>query len=225
MGHAGTLDPLATGLLIILLNDATRRAQEFSGGKKEYEFTMQLGVETDTYDCQGKVVAKKPVPQDWRERLEKILPEFIGEITQVTPPFSAVKHNGVPLYKLARMGKEVPLKPRRVCIESLEIIPLLCPPEADQPLADKEGGGGGRTTPPSPPLISQRLIRLWRTKGRVDLHVLCSSGTYVRAIAHDLGKRLGCGASVTALRRIYSEPFHVREARSLEDLKNISNLS
>ena len=180
VGHAGTLDPLATGVLILLIGQATKMAQQFSGAKKEYLFTMELGKVSDTYDIQGKVQPGGPIPPDWQKQLQSLIPEFIGEITQTTPPYSAVKHNGVPLYKLARAGKEVPVKLRQVTIESMEIVPLLC----------KEGEGGGRVT----------------------MQVSCSAGTYVRSIAHDLGQKLGCGAIVTELRRLKSEPFRVEDA-------------
>lgn len=173
VGHAGTLDPLATGILVILLDGATKLQSLFMGGEKEYTFTIRLGISTDTYDSKGKILETKEVPLDAMERLKPLLKEFTGEIWQVPPPFSAIKKGGVPLYKLARMGKTVALEPRKVRIDSF----VECP-----------------TLPPGTP-------------HDMDLKVRCSCGTYVRSLAHDIGEKLGCGAHVTALRRLRSEPF------------------
>lgn len=179
VGHAGTLDPLATGVLVILLDDATKLSQTFMGGDKEYQFTMKLGISTDTYDSQGKVLELKEVSHDASEKLKEILKDFTGEILQTPPPFSAIKKNGVPLYKLARAGREVVAAPRKIRIDSLEILEIHLP--------------------------------------EIHLMVRSSCGTYVRSIAHDLGQRLGCGAHITALRRLRSEPFGLEKAIQLKN--------
>ncbi|MDO8526911.1 MAG: tRNA pseudouridine(55) synthase TruB [Deltaproteobacteria bacterium] len=178
VGHAGTLDPLASGVLILLINDATKRQQEFLGADKEYLFTMKLGIATDTYDSQGKVVSEVPL-EDVIQSVAKnpvasLLPQFTGEIIQTPPAYSALKKNGVPLYKLARAGKKVEPTPRKITVYSLEIVSENFP--------------------------------------EITLKARCSSGTYVRSIAHDIGQKLGCGAHITALRRLRSEPFGIEEA-------------
>lgn len=127
VGHAGTLDPLATGVLIILLDQATKLQSIFMGKDKEYQFTMRLGVETDTYDCEGRVVAKEEVTPSVVNNLPTLLPHFTGEIWQTPPPFSAIKQNGQPLYKLARKGVKVEIPPRKIHIHSLEILKMDLP--------------------------------------------------------------------------------------------------
>ena len=178
VGHAGTLDPLATGVLVLLLDGATKMQSLFLGQDKEYEFTMRLGVATDTYDSEGKIISEVPLSgvilSEVKDLLVSILPRFTGEILQTPPAYSALKKNGVPLYKLARQGKKVEATPRKITVYSLEII-------------SAEGDS-------------------------VTLRCRCSSGTYVRSIANDLGQELGVGAHITALRRFRSEPFGLEEA-------------
>lgn len=127
VGHAGTLDPLATGVLIILLDRATKLQSVFMGKDKEYEFTLKLGVATDTYDSEGKITSEKEVLPEVTNRLVEILPRFRGPLFQKPPPFSAIKQKGVPLYKLARRGLTVEVKPRAVQIYSLDILRLESP--------------------------------------------------------------------------------------------------
>lgn len=127
VGHAGTLDPLATGVLVILLDDACKLSQTFMGGDKEYQFTLRLGMTTDTYDSEGKTLEVKEVSADTLENLKRILKDFIGTISQVPPAFSAIKKKGVPLYKLARQGKPVCADIRTVRIHSLEIVTAASP--------------------------------------------------------------------------------------------------
>lgn len=177
VGHAGTLDPMATGVLIILLDGATKLQSVFLGQDKEYEFTMRLGETTDTYDAEGKITPHPgPLPLEEREILQ-VLPQFTGEILQTPPAFSAIKKNGRPLYELARKGKPVQPEPRKIQIHSLEILKFNLP--------------------------------------EVTLRCRCSSGTYIRSLAHDLGRQLGCGAHVTKLRRLRSEPFGLCDTISL----------
>ncbi len=177
VGHAGTLDPLATGVLVILLDGATKLQSIFMGKDKEYEFTMKLGETTDTYDAMGKRTMDNGQWTMDPKKLEEVLPRFTGEILQTPPPFSAIKKNGVPLYKLARQGKAVEATPRKIKIYSLEILKMALP--------------------------------------EVTLKAHCSCGTYIRSLTHDLGQALGCGAHVTALRRLRSEPFGLEGAIKL----------
>ncbi|NPV06630.1 MAG: tRNA pseudouridine(55) synthase TruB [Anaerolineae bacterium] len=179
VGHAGTLDPLASGLLIVCLGPATRVAQYLTQHDKVYQVEARLGVETDTYDAEGEVVAEwtEPLPTD--EAVDDAIASLCGEVLQVPPVFSAVKVGGTPLYRLARQGKPVQARPRRVMVHSI------------------------RWSRPEP----QRLV----------LRVHCSAGTYVRSLVQDLGRRLGCGAHVAALRRLASGPFSVSQALPLAE--------
>lgn len=169
VGHTGSLDPLATGVLPLCFGAATKLSQFLLSADKRYLTRLQLGVSTDSGDAEGKVIERRPVRKLSRRAVEKALDAFRGEIEQVPSMFSAIKHEGQPLYKLARAGKEVERAPRRVTIHANELVGL-----EDDALT-------------------------------LDIH--CSKGTYVRAIAHDLGEALGCGAHVTALRRTQAGPF------------------
>jgi tRNA pseudouridine55 synthase len=162
VGHTGTLDPFATGLLILLAGKATKKAPELTKKDKVYEATIRLGATSTTGDPEGEITetgAKLPT----REEIEAVLPQFRGEIQQTPPAFSAIKVNGQRAYKLARAGKEVEIPSRTVTIYELEIMSY------DAPLL------------------------------KIRTHV--SSGTYIRTLAEDLGKALGCGAYCTELRR------------------------
>ncbi len=182
VGHAGTLDPLATGVLLVCVGRATRVAEYLVAGQKVYRACVCLGTTTDTYDADGQVVAEAPVKAN-RAQVEVALAQFRGPITQVPPMYSAVKHKGTPLHRLARRGVEVerlPIKARQVEIFRLELT-AWDPPEC-------------------------------------TLEVTCSPGTYVRALAHDLGQALDCGAHITGLARLASGDFHLEDAVTLEEL-------
>jgi tRNA pseudouridine55 synthase len=179
VGHTGTLDPLATGLLAICVGRATRLAEYMSGHRKSYETTIRIGQETTTYDAEGEIVVERQVSVS-EEEIATALEAFRGEITQVPPLYSAVKIDGKPLYRLAREGVEIEPPARTVTIFELD------------PVAWSE------------PLLELRLT--------------CSSGTYVRSLAHDLGRELDCGGHVSALRRTAIGSFTVEEAASLEAL-------
>jgi tRNA pseudouridine55 synthase len=181
VGHAGTLDPLATGVLVILVGPATRAQQRFLNDDKEYEGRFAFGAETTTHDAEGEVVRRCEGPAGvTRERLEAALGAFRGEIRQLPPMVSAVKHKGKPLYKYARKGQEIEREERPVRIDRLEVLAL----EGDE----------------------------------ADVAVRCSKGTYVRTLAHDIGRALGCGAYLKALRRTRSGPFAVADARRLDEV-------
>ncbi|HUW08604.1 MAG TPA: tRNA pseudouridine(55) synthase TruB [Anaerolineae bacterium] len=180
IGHAGTLDPLATGVLLLCVGQATRLVQYLMPGQKRYRTTVRMGIVTDTYDSTGVVISQTDRIDISRPQIEAVLPDFTGEIEQVPPMFSALKRDGQPLYKLARRGETVEREARSVRIESLSIF--------------------GWTSPD------------------LTLDILCTSGTYVRSLAHDLGLRLGCGGHVTALTRLASGRFLLAEAVSLETL-------
>ncbi|MEW6219210.1 MAG: tRNA pseudouridine(55) synthase TruB [Thermodesulfobacteriota bacterium] len=175
VGHAGTLDPFASGLLVVAVGrEATRLMPRLMAGDKEYLARVRLGQETDTGDHTGRVLAELPVPVLERPAVMAILAGFLGPGLQEPPSFSALKHQGRPLYAYARQGQTVPKEPRPVVIHELELVAM----------ADVE----------------------------LELSVRCSKGTYIRTLARDLGRALGCGGHLTALRRLASGPFRVAAA-------------
>ena len=179
VGHAGTLDPMATGILPVFLGRATRAVEFTEGYDKEYVASLRLGVVTNTQDTTGEILEERPVRVGRRE-LEAVLEQFLGDILQVPPMYSAIKVNGKKLYELARKGREVERKPRPVTIAALEL------------LGQEENGD-------------------WK------LRVECSKGTYIRTLCHDIGQALGCGGTMSALRRTRVGPF--LEGVSLEQVQ------
>lgn len=179
VGHAGTLDPMATGVLVICIGRATRLAEYVVAGDKSYEATIRLGVETDTYDADGRVLSSRPVGIG-RGQVEEALLEFTGSVDQVPPMYSAIKKGGRPLYALARRGVIVERDPRHVTISHLAVVDW------------------------SPP--------------DVTVEVVCSAGTYVRSLAHDMGQRLGCGAHLIQLTRRRCSRFELADAIPLKAL-------
>lgn len=177
VGHAGTLDPLATGVLLLCLGQATRLTEYLMDSPKEYRARIRLGIATDTDDAEGRVISEKPVDLD-RATVEAALDRFRGRILQVPPMHSALKREGQPLYKLARRGVEVRREPRPVEIYRLDLMAWE-PPE-------------------------------------LTLEVLCSPGTYIRALARDLGEALGCGAHLIGLVRLASGDFRLEDAVELD---------
>lgn len=178
-GHTGTLDPRASGVLIVLVGPAVRLSEYVSASDKRYQAVITLGKTTDTYDEDGRQTSATPVTVT-EEQFDKELKTFIGDIEQVPPPYSAVKVQGRKAYEMAREGEEVELAPRIISVYSLELLEW-APPE-------------------------------------VVIDIFCSSGTYVRSLAHDLGERLGCGATLTGLRRTKSGRFTLRDAVPLRKL-------
>lgn len=185
VGHGGTLDPNATGLLIILLGKGTKLSDQLMGGDKAYTGVMRLGRTTSSQDCDGEVLEEKPWEQVTREQVEARMSELEGDIFQTPPMVSAIKVDGVPLYKLARKGQEVERKPRFVHVYRFAL---------------KEW---------APPLVT--------------FEVLCTKGTYVRTLAHDVGQALGCGACLDALRRTQSGAFNVADAMSFDEILKLSS--
>jgi tRNA pseudouridine55 synthase len=181
-GRTGTLDPRASGVLVVLIGPAVRLSEYVSASDKRYQATIRLGSSTDTYDAEG-VVTQSTVSVDeiTEEHFNEVLQEFIGEIEQVPPPYSAVKVKGKKAYEMAREGEEVDLSPRKIHVYSLEVLEWALP--------------------------------------EVVVDVYCSSGTYVRSLANDLGNRLGCGAHLVGLRRTKSGRFTLRDAVPLRRLQ------
>jgi tRNA pseudouridine55 synthase len=179
-GHAGTLDPLATGILPIALGEATKTVPYAVDGQKEYRFTVRWGVETDTDDAEGRPVATSDARPE-HTAIEALLPGFIGEILQTPPAFSAVKIDGERAYDLARAGETVELEARPVSIDSLALVD--CP-----------------------------------DRDTAVLEAQCGKGTYVRSLARDMGRALGCLGHVIALRRTRVGPFEEAHAVTMDEL-------
>jgi len=177
VGHAGTLDPLATGVLLLCIGQATRVSEYLMHSHKCYRATLRLGIETDTHDADGSEVSRQDPVTVTREELEGALLQFRGAIEQIPPMYSALKRNGQTLHRLARRGVRVDLEPRPVHIFDLQITRW----DSNLPVLEME----------------------------------CSPGTYVRALARDLGRLLGCGAHVASLVRTASGEFDVSEATTL----------
>ena len=183
-GHTGSLDPLATGVLPICLGEATKVSQYLLEADKGYVAHVRLGETTETGDAQGQSTGSQPVPALDSPGLEVVLAAFVGEIEQEPPVYSALKQDGVPLYKLARAGKEIRSKLRTITIHSIRLVEWQ-----------------------SPTLV---------------IEVYCSKGTYIRTLAEDIGRRIGCGAHITALRRCKAGPFTLADATTLDTLENLA---
>jgi len=184
IGHTGTLDPAATGLLIMLIGPATKLQNQYQQATKVYTGTISFGRETDTWDAEGKVLADKPVPPLTLDDLKKALTAFTGEIVQIVPPFSAVKVGGVPMHKLARKGIPTKEVMKKVTISSWTNLEWNAP--------------------------------------ELSFRVECTTGTYVRALAHMLGQNLGCGAHLKVLRRLQAGAFGVDGALDIAAAKNMT---
>ena len=183
IGHAGTLDPLATGVLILCTGKATKRIEEFQGQIKEYTAMLQLGATTASYDMEHEVNASFPTEHITRELINDTLPQFIGDIEQIPPTYSAVKVNGDRAYELRRAGEEVKLKPKHIHIDEIEVVDF-----------DVE-------------------------KMQLSLRVVCGKGTYIRALARDLGRALNSGAYLTALRRTRVGDFTIDRCLDYEHIR------
>ncbi len=179
VGHTGTLDPLATGLLVVLTGRRTKHASLFVQLDKSYEVKVVLGVKTDTFDLEGTVLQQTD-REITREELESVLKEFHGELWQTPPPFSAKKIDGRKAYELARRGVSVDIPPKKVTIHSLKLKEFQFP--------------------------------------YFTIACAVSSGFYVRSLAHDIGEKLGVGATVAEVRRTRVGAYHIEEARTLDEI-------
>lgn len=184
VGHTGTLDPFATGVMICCLNRATRLARFFLAGDKKYKAVLCLGEETDTQDRTGKTISVCKDLEFSDKEIRDVFKEFEGPVEQMPPVFSSLKHKGTPLYKLARQGKPVQKPPRQILIHYLKISDINLP--------------------------------------EIHFEVSCSSGTYIRTLCADIGKRLGCGGHLKSLRRIESCGFSIDQTLHLEEVEMLS---
>lgn len=182
-GHAGTLDPLATGVLILCTGRATKRIEELQAHSKEYTATLQLGATTPSYDMEHPVDATFPTSHITRESIENVLARFVGDIEQVPPSYSACKINGNRAYELKRKGKDVELTPKNIHIDSIELTDF-----------DEE-------------------------TMRMGIRVNCGKGTYIRALARDIGRALGSGAYLTTLCRTRVGEFTIDRCLNLDEVE------
>jgi len=179
VGHGGTLDPNATGLIMILIGRGTKLSAKIMGSDKTYEGEILFGIETNSQDTDGEIVTEKDATGIAEEQVRTEMKSVLGDQMQMPPMVSAIKKDGVPLYKLARKGQEVEREPRFIHIYKFALREF---------------------TPP-----------------RATFEVMCTKGTYVRTLAHDLGQRLGCGACLSQLRRTQSGEFNLSNAWKLDD--------
>ena len=185
IGHAGTLDPLATGVLVVCTGKATKRIEELQYQTKEYVATLRLGATTPSFDLEQEIDAEYPTEHITREMVEDTLNTFLGEIQQIPPVYSAVKVNGKRAYDYARKGNEVELKPKLLVIDEIELLDCQLP--------------------------------------YITIRVVCSKGTYIRALARDIGIALKSGAHLTSLRRTRVGDITVENCISLEEFQNMVN--
>lgn len=185
IGHAGTLDPLATGVMIVCTGKQTKKIESFQYQTKEYVATLRLGATTPSFDLETEVDATYPTEHITRELLQSVLPKFIGEIQQIPPKYSAVKINGKRAYEYARNGEAVEIKPKPLVIDEIELL-------------DFEGDS-------------------------LTIRVVCSKGTYIRALARDIGEALSSGAHLTALRRTRIGDVKVEDCLSVEQFEELVN--
>jgi len=179
VGHAGTLDPLATGVMIICTGKATKRIEEFQYQTKEYIATLELGATTASFDLEKPIDERFDFSHVTRELVEEVLKKFVGRIEQIPPAFSACKVDGRRAYELARKGQDVLLKPKVLVIDEIELLDFQLP--------------------------------------MVQIRVVCSKGTYIRALARDLGEALGSGAHLTALCRTRIGDIRLEKCKNIDD--------
>ena len=180
VGHAGTLDPLATGVMVICTGRATKRIDQLQAGVKEYIATLSLGATTPSFDLETEVDATYPIDHITRQLAEETLQKFVGSIEQIPPAFSAVKIDGQRAYKMARKGQTPELKAKTLVIDEIELLDF--------------------------------------APDRLTLRIVCSKGTYIRALARDIGEALGSGAHLTALRRTRVGEFTIDRCMSVDDI-------
>ena len=178
VGHAGTLDPLATGLMILCTGKATKQIESFQQEEKEYLATLKLGATTPSFDMETEEDSISDFSHVTRQQFEEVLNSFLGEINQVPPVFSAVKVNGKRAFEYARNGKDLELQPKKIVISNIDVEKFNLP--------------------------------------EVKIRVVCSKGTYIRALARDLGEKLNCGAYLTGLRRSRIGGFRVEDALDMD---------
>lgn len=195
IGHAGTLDPLATGVLALCVGHATRLSEYLLGEDKAYEGVIRLGERTNTDDAEGEVIATREVPAIRDEDMRRLERQFSGEIAQVPPQFSAIKKDGKRAYAIARKGETVALEARTVTIHEMRL-------NAERRTENGERGNDAVVL-----------------RSTLSVSVRCSAGTYIRSLARDIGEALGCGGHLIALRRTQAGAFTLNDAVTLEQVE------
>lgn len=199
VGHAGTLDPLATGVMIVCTGRATKQIESFQYQTKEYIATLALGATTPSFDLEKEIDHYFDCSHLTPVLIEETLKKFVGTIEQIPPSFSACKVNGKRAYAFAREGQEVELKAKTLVIDELELKELFLP---------------------SYPMTLENISDETNKKPYITIRVVCSKGTYIRALARDIGESLGCGAHLTALVRIRVGDIRLEDCQDIEDFKN-----
>ena len=219
VGHGGTLDPMATGVLPVFIGRATRAVPFFEHADKVYEAELRLGLVTDTQDVTGRTLEEHQVDITY-EQLESILARFRGEIQQLPPMYSAIKVNGQKLYALARQGKEIERQPRPVTIFELEASGIRNQASGDG--GCEATGNRQQATEPGIGSVSAtgdgETVNCPLSSVTCHLYVHCSKGTYVRTLCHDIGAALGCGGCMAALRRTRAGRYGIEQAHTLEEI-------
>jgi len=192
IGHGGTLDPMATGVLPVFIGRATRLSSTSTDANKEYIAGLRPGITTDTQDITGKVLSESELTVSVND-LSAVLPKFTGAIKQIPPMYSAKKHKGKKLYELARKGIEIEREPREINIYTLELLET---PPGNPGTGDNNGSSG--------PDFSLRVV--------------CSKGTYIRTLCHDIGAALGCGGTMSSLRRTCSGEYKIENSFTLDNI-------
>ncbi len=206
-GHTGSLDPLASGVLPICLGEATKLSHYLLAANKRYRARCVLGVTTTTGDAEGEILARKHVPRLDEPGLLAMLEDFKGPQLQTPPMYSALKHNGRPLYEYARNGIEIERKSREITIFELNLLDFKW-------FSDTWQGQN-----------NNRNNNINNNISYIEIEVLCSKGTYIRSLCEDIGSALGCGAHIAELRRLEAEPFDLSQAVSLESLAALEDLT
>lgn len=187
VGHTGTLDPLATGVVVVCTGRKTKLIDQLQAHQKEYVATLQLGATTPSFDLEKPIDCTYPIAHITRALIDKVIPEFQGEQWQVPPMFSAVKVDGKRAYKLARQGEVAELKPKLLVIDEIEVL------------------------------------RFDETTMQLELRIVCSKGTYIRALARDIGQRLGSGAHLIALRRTRVGDIRIEDCITFDQFNELIN--
>jgi len=205
IGHGGTLDPMATGVLPVFIGRATRAAEFCENAEKEYIAELKLGIVTDTQDITGTILSKNEVTATLKDLID-VLPDFTGALKQTPPMYSAIKKDGKKLYELARRGIDIPREARDIYISSLEVVSNELHSKTCKNLSKVGNQENNNSQPPD----------------TYTLRIACSKGTYIRTVCHDIGAALGSGGTLTALRRTRAGVYSIEMAHTLEDvLKNV----
>lgn len=215
VGHAGTLDPLATGVLIVCTGKATKQIDTLQSGTKEYVATLRLGATTPSFDRETEEDATYPTAHITREMVEQVLQKFVGRIEQVPPRFSAVKVDGKRAFKLARQGADIELKPKVLVIDEMELLSCHLSPDTTATFQPHAVNIKHLTAEELEAVQSEPAD----AAPSVTIRVVCSKGTYIRALARDIGAALGSGAYLTALQRTRIGDYYLPQCLKIDEFE------